>query len=65
MTLHPDLLHILACPTCKGALALLPREDGLLCPKCGLVYPVKDEIPVMLTDQAVSLAKWTGSRPER
>jgi hypothetical protein len=63
MTLHKDLLEILACPACKGGLTLLPKEDGLLCEKCGLVYPLEDGIPVMLTDQAVSRSKWTGSKP--
>ena len=63
MTLHKDLLDILACPACKGGLTLLPMEDGLLCAKCSLVYPIEDGIPVMLTDQAVPQAKWTGSKP--
>ncbi|MCM0756097.1 Trm112 family protein [Desulfovibrio aminophilus] len=63
MTLHKDLLDILACPVCKGKLVLLPASDGLLCEACALVYPIKDEIPVMLTDEAAPLAKWTGSKP--
>lgn len=62
MTMKKELLDILACPECKGKLTLKPAEDGLGCPKCGVVYPVKDEIPVMLTDQAVPEKEWTGSK---
>lgn len=64
MSLNKELIEILACPACKGALVLLPREDGLLCESCQVVYPVKDEIPVMLPEEAVRLTDWHGSRPE-
>lgn len=63
MTLNKDLLDILACPKCKGRLSLQPKEDGLACAKCMIVYPVKDEIPIMLVDQAVPEKDWTGSTP--
>ncbi|KAB1440909.1 Trm112 family protein [Pseudodesulfovibrio senegalensis] len=62
MALNKELLDILACPECKGELTLLPDEDGLYCPKCAVVYPVKDEIPIMLTDQAVAYDDWEGSK---
>ncbi|WP_243544767.1 Trm112 family protein [Pseudodesulfovibrio tunisiensis] len=62
MTLDKELVAILACPVCKGDLELLPAEDGLKCEACGLVYPVRDEIPIMLADQAVKLEEWKGSR---
>ena len=58
MALNKDLLQILACPKCKGGLELLDREEGLKCGACGLVYPVREEIPVMLIDEAVPVAKW-------
>lgn len=64
MPLNQELIHLLVCPTCKGPLALLPKEDGLLCNACQKVYPVTDEIPVMLEEEAISLNDWTGSRPE-
>jgi uncharacterized protein YbaR (Trm112 family) len=64
MSLDVQLVGLLACPQCRGELSLLPAEDGLLCPACAQVYPVKDEIPVMLVDEAVPLDKWEGSRPE-
>lgn len=62
MTLNKDLLDILACPKCKGALSLQPQEDGLTCARCSVIYPVKDEIPIMLVDQAVPQKEWTGSK---
>jgi uncharacterized protein len=50
--IEPSLLEILACPKCHSAL----REDAaeLACTnaECGLVYPVRDEIPVLLIDEA-------------
>ena len=56
--LDPRLLEILCCPAvdpageepCHGGLE--ERPDGLLCLKCGRLYPVEDGIPVMLQDQA-------------
>lgn len=58
MALHPELLTILACPKCKGQLTVLGQEEGLACTACALVYPVREEIPVMLIDEAVPRAKW-------
>jgi uncharacterized protein len=52
MPLSPELLEILVCPVCKEALELKPDSSGLECIKCHRVYPVRDEIPVMLVDQA-------------
>lgn len=61
MELQKDLLQILACPRCHGALA--PIEEGstiigLHCVACALVYPVRENIPVMLTEEAVAMDKW-------
>lgn len=58
MALNKELLKILACPKCKGDLELLPQEEGLKCGACDVVYPVREEIPVMLIDEAVPVAKW-------
>lgn len=52
----PFLLSILVCPKCRGALTLRNNPDGLACPACGLLYPVKDDIPVMLVEEALPLA---------
>jgi len=55
MPLSKELLEILACPQCLGDLAYREAENGLVCEKCGLMYPVKDNIPVLLMDEAIAL----------
>jgi uncharacterized protein YbaR (Trm112 family) len=50
--LDPVLLEILVCPDCKGALRADHENDELSCTRCGLIYPVRDDIPVMLVDEA-------------
>ena len=62
MALKKELLDILACPKCKGKLTVKSAQDGLGCSKCEVVYPVKDEIPIMLVDQAITNKDWTGSK---
>ena len=52
MTISQNLLDILACPQCKGDVRLNDRQDGLVCAACRLMYPIKDDIPVMLIDEA-------------
>lgn len=52
MALNAELLEILACPQCKGDVRLNAAEDGLICDQCRLVYEIKDDIPIMLVDQA-------------
>jgi len=56
--LNKELLKILACPKCKGNLDVMGEEEGLKCSACALVYPIREEIPVMLIDEAVPAAKW-------
>jgi uncharacterized protein len=55
MALSQDLLDILACPKCKGELRLTDKQDGLICEVCKLRYPIKDDIPIMLIDEAESI----------
>jgi len=55
MSIDKELLDILACPKCKGRIRLTEKKDGLVCEKCRLVYPIKDDIPVMLVDEAAPL----------
>ena len=55
MTLSPQLLAILVCPKCKGALEYRESESSLACPACRLRYPVRDDIPIMLLDEATPL----------
>jgi uncharacterized protein YbaR (Trm112 family) len=48
----PDLLEIMQCPSCAGELREQPEPAALVCQRCGLQYPVRDGIPVMLIDEA-------------
>ena len=50
--LSEKLLEILACPQCKGDLDYDKEENVLICPECRLKYQIKDDIPVMLIDEA-------------
>ncbi len=57
MKVDPALLEILACPACRSPLRVdesaLDGAGALVCTGCGLAYPVRDEIPVLLVDEAV------------
>lgn len=55
MAISQELLEILACPKCKGDIYLNEAEDGLICEKCRLVYEIKDDIPIMLIEEAKPL----------
>jgi len=52
MSVNKELLEILACPVCKTEVKLTFDEKGIKCVRCHRVYPIKDEIPVMLVDEA-------------
>ncbi len=52
MAVDPVLLEILVCPVCKAKVLLKEDASGLKCVNCHRVYPVRDDIPVMLKDQA-------------
>ncbi|MDD3554101.1 MAG: Trm112 family protein [Deltaproteobacteria bacterium] len=51
----PELLSILVCPRCKGALAVTSDQSGLVCHSCALLYEIRDGIPVMLITEAKHL----------
>ena len=55
MAISQDLLDILACPQCKGDIRLNQAGDGLICETCQLIYEIKDDIPIMLIDEAKPL----------
>jgi uncharacterized protein len=55
MGIDKELLDILVCPKCKGDIELAQEEDGLTCSTCTLKYPIKDDIPIMLIDEAQPL----------
>jgi len=54
MAISPELLEILCCPKCHSAVELKPDGSALKCTdsECALVYPIRDDIPVMLIDEA-------------
>ncbi|MBI2314126.1 MAG: Trm112 family protein [Betaproteobacteria bacterium] len=54
--MDPKLLDILVCPLCKGPLLYKKTEQELICKPDRLAFPIKDDIPVMLEDEARKLA---------
>ena len=52
MNLDPALLEILACPNCRAELRVDDAASELVCTGCGFAYPVRDDIPVLLVDEA-------------
>jgi uncharacterized protein YbaR (Trm112 family) len=55
VSLSPQLLAILVCPKCKGPLDYRELEQQLICHTCRVRYPVRDDIPIMLIDEATPL----------
>jgi len=58
MPISKELLEILACPKCKGDLEYIkegPHGEGLFCPQCKLFYPIKEDIPIMLIEEAIKI----------
>jgi hypothetical protein len=53
--ISPELLDILACPKCKGEVKLTEKKDGLVCESCRLLYEIREDIPIMLIDEAKKL----------
>lgn len=52
MKIQQWVLDMLVCPVCKTALKTLPDESGLKCQTCRRVYPIRDDIPVMMPEDA-------------
>jgi uncharacterized protein YbaR (Trm112 family) len=53
MAIDEKLLEVLACPNCRGEVELVAGEGVIVCRgECGYRYPVRDDIPVMLIDEA-------------
>lgn len=55
MVISKELLEIMACPKCKGDIELDESRNGLVCNNCKLLYHIKDDIPVMLIEEAEKL----------
>ena len=64
MAVSEELIKILACPKCKGDLEYVndSRGEAFICHSCALVYLVKDDIPIMLIEEALPLEKWSPSQ---
>ena len=57
MAVSKELLAILVCPECKARVTLTADGAGLKCPACGRVYPIRDDIPIMIVEEATKRAK--------
>jgi len=52
MAVSKELLEILVCPACKAPVKLTSDQQGLKCVACKRVYPIRNDIPIMLVDEA-------------
>lgn len=52
MAISKELLDLLVCPVCKTPVQPTPKEEGLRCATCHIVYPIRDGFPVMIRDEA-------------
>jgi len=57
MPLSKDILDILVCPVCKQSLHFTPDQSGLQCDACKLIYPIRDDIPCMLPEEATPVSE--------
>ena len=63
MAISLDLLEILACPACKAKVEIKADGSALKCVQCHRVYPIRDDIPVMLVDEA-KIENGTEAKPQ-
>jgi hypothetical protein len=52
MAISGELLELLVCPVCRVPVELKEDDKALLCPACRRLYPIRDDVPVMLVDEA-------------
>ncbi len=57
MAVSKEALEILRCPVCRVPVHPVDSDSGLKCDTCGRIYPVRDEIPVMLPEEASNATK--------
>ncbi|MGH3665169.1 MAG: Trm112 family protein [Egibacteraceae bacterium] len=62
MAVDQALIELLVCPACHGAIEYKDRRRLIICTECGLHYPVRDDIPVMLVEEATPPPKRGSSR---
>lgn len=60
MAVDPGLIELLVCPACHGEIEYKDRRNLIICTKCGRHYPVRENIPVMLVDEATMPEKKSG-----
>ncbi|MFQ5598968.1 MAG: Trm112 family protein [Candidatus Krumholzibacteriia bacterium] len=51
--IHRELLEVLACPKCKRRVDVDPSTESLRCENCRLEYPIREDVPIMLPDEAI------------
>ncbi|KUG23460.1 protein ycar in kdo2-lipid a biosynthesis cluster [hydrocarbon metagenome] len=56
MPLNKKLLEILICPQCRGKVRYDEKQNGIICDRCKLLYEVKDDIPVLLVEEAKKIS---------
>jgi uncharacterized protein len=57
MALNEKQLEILACPQCHGKVRFDEKLEGLVCERCKLLYEIKNDIPIMLVEEAKKLSE--------
>lgn len=62
MAVAQELLDILACPQCKGDIYLNENKNGLICNACRLIYEIRDDIPIMLIEEAKPIENGEGKQ---
>ncbi len=62
MIIKQELLDILACPKCKGPVRPATDNKGLVCERCCLLYEIRDDIPIMLIDEAKPIGRKSGEK---
>jgi len=65
MSINKELLDLLACPKCKQSLELTKNQDGLICSACKKVYPIEDDIPILLIEEAIDLETFEQKNKEK
>ena len=62
MAVAKELVELLVCPNCHGRIEYKERRNLIICTQCDLHYPVRDNIPVMLVEEATIPAARPGAR---
>lgn len=55
MSMSKELIEVLACPKCKGDVTISENSDAIICRNCRLMFKIKDGIPIMLIEEAITI----------